>query len=210
MYRKGEDMKLCFIETPVKKGYWMTKEEFYEKCFDWVQKDRSTWNHLTLVAYFVVKYQKKYGIRYKMARWADNPAKTKASRDMSKLVKSFQESDPDKDNKFIISKCYNYINWIFDFKFRQGNTVNSTGLLLTHTLMNEFEKTFAKKMKEYEQKKNSQSIDSWIKDNCPDIYGDYQLNDKNDIEIFIRFCENSELTPDMSEYKLYKKLKERV
>ena len=155
-------MNLGFIEVPLKKGFWMTKEEFYQNCQEWVKKDKSTWNHLTLVAYFVVKYHNKYGIRYKMARWANNPAKTKASRDMSKLVKSFRETDPSKDNKFIIMKCYNYINWIFDFKFRQGNTVNSTGLLLTHTLMNEFEKTFAKKMKQYEEKKNSFTIQSWI------------------------------------------------
>jgi hypothetical protein len=202
-------MNLGFIEVPLKKGFWMTKEEFYQNCREWVKKDKSTWNHLTLVAYFVVKYEGKYGIKYKMARWADNPAKTKASRDMSKLVKSFKETDPDKDNKFIIMKAYNYINWIFDFKFRQGNTVNSTGLLLTHTLINEFEKTFAKKMRQYEEKKNSFTIQSWIEENCPDIKGHYQLNDKNDIDIFIRFCESSDLSEDMSEYKLYKKLKER-
>ena len=140
-----------------------------------------------------------------------NPGKTKESRDISKVCKQLKNPEhgwtedkaSKKDN---ILKVYNYINWVFDYKFR-SKQVNSTGLLVNGTLLNEFEKMYIKSLKEHRSKKKSKSIDQWILDNTPDIAGDYQLGTKNNIQIFYKFIETNSIPEDSDEYKLYNYLK---
>jgi len=184
---------------------FMTLEEFYEKSKEWISADKDTWNHVTLMAYFVQKYKRSYGINYKMTRWKNNPAKSKESLDMSKLMKEFKVFNDgwESSNKNTVLKCYNYINWIFDRKFRYDNKVNSTGLLLNHTLINEFEKIFSKKMKEHKSMSKVADLNSWVKKNTPDILNDYEFNDENDIEIFSNYYKSNKFDPSSDESKLY-------
>jgi len=190
---------------------YMDIETFYEKIEGWVSSDKSSWNHITLIGYFCYKYERKYGVRYKITSWKGNPGKTKESRDISKVCKHLKNPDhgwsedkaSKKDNML---KVYNYINWVFDYKFRSKH-VNSTGLLVNGTLLNEFEKMYVKKLKEHKSKNKAKSVKEWILENTPDIAGDYQLDTKNNIQIFYKFIETNSIPKDSDEYKLYNYLK---
>jgi len=191
---------------------YMTLEDFYQKCEEWTLKDKSSWNHVTLMAYFVCKYRKTYGVRYKMTRWKNNPAKSKESLDMSRLMKQFKvfENGWEDSNKNTILKCYNYINWIFDRKFKHQSKVNSTGLLLNHTLINEFEKLFSKKMKEFNNKNIVLSLNKWIAENVSEISDDYEFNDLNDVGIFINYYNANNFGKEDQETMLFAYIKENI
>ena len=184
---------------------FMTLEEFYEKSKEWIASDKSSWNHITLMAYFVQKYKKSYGINYRMTKWKNNPAKSKESLDMSKLIKEFRVSDNgwDSSKKNTILKCYNYINWLFDRKFKHDKKVNSTGLLLNHTLINEFEKIFNKKMIEFRSKNKVKNLKEWVLENVSQISEDYEFNDENDIKIFVNFFKSNNFDDSSDEFRLY-------
>ena len=72
-----------------KRGFYMTQDEFAKKAELWIQKDKKTWTHITMLAYFCTRYKEKHGVNFRFARWKGEPAKTKESRDFSKLLKSF-------------------------------------------------------------------------------------------------------------------------
>ena len=76
-----------------KRGFYMTQNEFAEKAEDWVKKDRKTWTHITMLAYFCTRYKEKHGVNFRFARWNGVPAKTKESRDFSRLLKEFLPED---------------------------------------------------------------------------------------------------------------------
>lgn len=188
---------------------FMTLEEFYKKVPEWISEEKEKWNHITLMAYFTWKYEQANGVRYRMSRWKNNPAKSKESLDMSKILKIFKKDSSswtDNNQKAVI-KCYNYINWAFDSKFKFDKKINSTGLLLNHSLINEFEKIYVKKLKEHLNKNKLLKVLSWIKNNEPNLLNHYDFNDLNDINIFINFVESNEIDEDMSEKKLYNYLK---
>ena len=103
----------------------MNQQEFYEKIPDWISKDKDSWNHITLMAYFCYKYREKHGVNFRLVRWKGDPGKGKESRDFAKLIKALAPEDYDSlpacnkqaIKKDVILKIYNYINWMFDYKF---------------------------------------------------------------------------------------------
>ena len=132
-----------------KGSYYMNQSEFLEKAAIWIEADKSSWTHITLLAYFCHRYKEINNVRFRFARWGGHPAKTKESRDFSRLIKSFLPEDFDnltkerkkEAKKKSISKSYNYINWIFDYKFRTNDrSVTGTGIFLNHNIMNHFER----------------------------------------------------------------------
>ena len=106
----------------------MTRTEFYQRIDHWISQEKSKWNHLTLMAYFYHKYNKRTGVNFMPASWKSNPALTKESRDFSKLFKLFAPDNYKSCSKEVKKeirhevnqKIYNYINWMFDYKFRFG------------------------------------------------------------------------------------------
>ena len=130
----------------------MNQEEFYQKIPDWISKPKSTWNHITLMAYFCHKYQSVNGVRFRLVRWNRDPGKGKESRDFSRLFKTLAPEDYpslSKEEKAIkkeevVVKIYNYINWMFDYKFRRGEkSVTGTQLFLMPAMINEFERMYS-------------------------------------------------------------------
>ena len=192
---------------------YVTLDEFYSKSKIWISSDKSEWNHITLMAYFICKYEKNYSIKYRMARWSGNPAKSKESKDMSKLLKMFSEEshvwgESADSKKIAILKCYNYINWAFDKKFRYKTKINSTGLLLNHTIINEYEKIYYQKMQEHRSKSGISSLREWISQVLPSSLDDYDFSDKNDLRIFCEFYKNNKFGDEDSETKIFNKIKD--
>ena len=130
-------------------GDYMTLEDLYEKSEGWLAEDKENWNHITFLAYFLVKYKKTYNVEYRFSNWKNNPVKTKECRDISKLFKMFKTGmnmveSPTK--KAVSLKTYNYINWIFDRKFRKPKMVTGTGIFIKVSLINEFEILYMKEI----------------------------------------------------------------
>ncbi len=177
----------------------MTEEEFYQKIPKWIGADRSTWNHITLFAYFCDKYHKKTGVRFKMVRSKSGPTSTKETKDFAKLISIFSSDNYeslDKEQQIIeknsaINKVYNYINWMFDYKHRNNPTVSGTQIFLVPSMINEFERMYSAYL--LRQKTNS-SIDiflGWIKNNYPALTNSHQLETVNDILLFSKYVENN-------------------
>ena len=148
----------------------MTKNEFYKVAEDWISHPKENWNHLTLMAYFYHKYKKRSGVNFYPASWSGNPALTKESRDFAKLFKIWAPEDYallDSDKKrgarsIVNQKAYNYINWMFDYKFRYGNkAVTGTGIFLNNNMLNEFEVMYMNRrvsyFKDYSEQKPSKN-----------------------------------------------------
>ena len=122
----------------------MNQQEFYENIPNWISKDKDSWNHITLMAYFCHKYKEKHGVNFRLVRWKGDPGKGKESRDFAKLFKVLAPEDynnltgGDKQDirSGVILKIYNYINWMFDYKSRRGDkSVTGTGLFLMPSMI---------------------------------------------------------------------------
>jgi hypothetical protein len=139
----------------------MTEEEFYQKIPTWIGADRSSWNHITLFAYFCHKYEQKTGVRFKMVRSKAGPTSTKETRDFSKIVRDFcpdnwdslQEPTKTELKAQALTKAYNYINWMFDYKFRMpGTSPDGTQIFFSPSYLNHFERMYADAMKKKSKK----------------------------------------------------------
>lgn len=193
----------------------MTEEEFYQKIPTWIGADRSTWNHITLFAYFCHKYEKKTGVRFKMVRSKSGPTSTKETRDFAKLVKVFcpdnfdNLSEEDKTNykSLAINKSYNYINWMFDYKFRNSPAVSGSQVFLVPSILNEFERMYAAHLSSKKSESRISDFLSWIKEEYPDALDKFELGTKEDISLFIKYVENKK-TPNEMQFSILKKIKE--
>ena len=130
----------------------MTQDEFYENIPEWISQDKSRWNHITLMAYFCHKYKEVNGVRFRLVRWKGDPGKGKESRDFSSLIKvlaperyeSLPKEEKEEVKSYVVLKIYNYINWMFDYKFRSGDkSVTGTGIFLMPSMINEFERMYS-------------------------------------------------------------------
>lgn len=175
MLAKNENIKKS-------KGLNMNLSEFHSSKLSWVSKEKESWNIVTFVSYFCVKYEQLYGVQYRFSRWAGNPALTKEGKDFSKLLKEYGDSGLSSlDAKM---KLYNYINWAFDYKGKRGANINSSGLLYHHSFINEFEKKYSSFVN---SRKNSIGIDSlkdWCVSNAPSIVENYTIKTDKDL-VFI-------------------------
>ena len=195
----------------------MTRQEFLQKIDDWVSKDKDKWNHITLMAYFYKKYFQKNGVHFIPASWNGEPAKTKESRDFSKLFKKFAPEDYDKlsgeakgeAKLFVVMKVYHYISWPFDWKCRAGDrSVNGTQFFLVPSLINEFERAYTKHLSKNASKSKFDILIDWCKKENPEILDSHQLEKPEHIKMIIRYAEMYKLEQTSPELKTITKAKE--
>jgi hypothetical protein len=176
----------------------MTEEEFYQKIPTWIGADRGSWNHITLFAYFCHKYEQKTGVRFKMVRSKAGPTSTKETRDFSKIVRDFcpdnwdslQEPTKTELKAQALTKAYNYINWMFDYKFRNSPSVSGTQIFLVPSIANEFERMYSAHLRAKKSTSGIEAFLAWIKNNYPDALEQYQIESKDEIELFIKYVQN--------------------
>lgn len=193
----------------------MTEEEFYQKIPSWIGADRPSWNHITLFAYFCSKYEKKTGVRFKMVRSKSGPTSTKETKDFSKLIKIFCPDNIDKlsDEKkaelklAAINKIYNYINWMFDYKFRHAPAVSGSQVFLVPSILNEFERMYAAHLSSKKSESKISDFIIWIKSKHPESLNKFELETKEDISLFVKYAENRK-NPDIVTTSILEKIKE--
>jgi hypothetical protein len=173
----------------------MTEEEFFLKIPEWIKADKKDWNIVTIVAYFCNKYEQKNGIRYKLVRSKAGPTSTKETRDFSKLFsifapENYKDLPPEQKASFreeINKKIYNYINWMFDYKFRSGDrSVNGTQLFLSPSIINEFERMYSKFVRNGEIKNSFSDLKSIIEKEYPIFLDRNELTTLDDLNMIQR------------------------
>tara|TARA_B100000131_G_C18103673_1_gene606976 strand:- start:443 stop:1039 length:597 start_codon:yes stop_codon:yes gene_type:complete len=178
----------------------MTQDEFYNNISSWISKPKEEWNHITLMAYFCHKYQLKNKVRFRLVRWKNSPGLGKESRDFSKLMNTFLPENYkglDKHvrldlKKKVIVKVYNYINWMFDYKFRSGErSVTGTGIFLMPSMINEFERMYSKFLDNDLSEEKMSVLIAWCNENCPEIFRLHQLEDISDLKMIRYYLEKS-------------------
>lgn len=174
----------------------MNQEEFYKKVPEWISKPKSSWNHITLMAYFCHKYEMTHGVRFRLVRWKTDPGKGKESRDFSRLFKVFAPEDyaelKPSEKKILREKVnmkiYNYINWMFDYKFRRGDrSVTGTQIFLLPSMINEFERLYASFLSKKNTDKQIDVLLDWARDNISGIFDNHQLDDIEDIKMLKKY-----------------------
>lgn len=195
----------------------MTQDEFYENIPDWISKDKSGWNHITLMAYFCHKYEQKNGVRFRLVRWKSDPGKGKESRDFSRLFKtlapenySLLSSDEKKIKREELNvKIYNYINWMFDFKFRRGDrSVTGTQIFLLPSMINEFERMYSSYLSKKRQDSTFEGLMSWVRENAPEVFEVHDIEDIGDIKMLQKYADLYSLAEDSLELKVVSKAKQ--
>ncbi len=196
----------------------MNQEEFYKKIPEWISKPKETWNHITLMAYFCHKYEKTHGVRFRLVRWKGDPGKGKESRDFSKLFKTFAPDayqDMPKDKKKEVKKelnvkIFNYINWMFDYKFRRGDrSVTGTQIFLIPSMINEFERLYASFLRKKTTSEGVGLLIGWAKENVPSIFDNHQLDDIDDLKMIKKYRDFYNLEETSSESILISKAIEK-
>jgi len=194
----------------------MTQDEFHERIDYWISKDKSEWNHITLVAYFCNKYFKKNGVRFRLVRWKEEPGRGKESRDFAKLLELFlpeNYKDLDKEiksslKKDAIIKAYNYINWMFDYKFRSGErSVTGTQLFLSPSMINEFERMYSSYLEKNKKKATMEDLIIWVRKNAPDIFKSHQIEEESDLKHLERYARQYNLDLSSNEFKVINEAK---
>lgn len=195
----------------------MTQEEFYQKIPDWINQDKSRWNHITLMAYFCHKYELKNKTKFRLVRWKNDPGKGKESRDFSKLVTTFlpenyknlDEKDQIKIKYDVIQKVYNYINWMFDYKFRSGEkSVNGTQLFLMPAMINEFERMYTSFLQKNSKKDKMENFIELLKKEYSEIFDKHQIEEVSDLKILEKYIQNYKIPPNSIESIIIEKAKQ--
>jgi hypothetical protein len=195
----------------------MTQDEFYENIQGWISKDKSSWNHITLIAYFCHKYELKNNTRFRLVKWNAHPGRGKESRDFAKLIELFlpekyEQLDKEEQKRAkqdVIIKIYNYINWMFDYKFRSGEkSVTGTKLFLMPSMINEFERMYSSFIKKKSSENKIESFLSYVKENYSSIFDHHQIDDINDLKILKRYVDSYNLPENAIEYIIISKAKE--
>lgn len=195
----------------------MNQEEFYAKIPEWIAKPKSTWNHITLMAYFCHKYEQKNGVKFRLVRWKSDPGKGKESRDFAKLFKTLAPENYaslDKERKKevkeeVTHKIYNYINWMFDYKFRRGDrSVTGTKLFLMPAMINEFERMYSSFLLKKKNENSMESLLTWAKEKVPSVFDYHEIEDVRDIKMLQEYIKSYSLEENSPESILLKKAKE--
>ena len=195
----------------------MDQDEFYEKIPDWISAPRDRWNHITLMAYFCHKYQIKNDVRFRLVRWRSDPGKGKESKDFARLFKtlapenyaSLPKQDKSLAKKVVIQKIYNYINWMFDYKFRSGErSVTGTNLFLMPAMINEFERMYTTFLEKGRTKNKVEALLEWGKRETPEVFEAHDLEDKKDLEMLRAYSVSYNLSKNSPECLLLERAKE--
>ncbi len=195
----------------------MTEQEFYEKVPEWVSQDKDRWNHVTYLAYFCHKYHEKHGVQFRLVRGRAGPTHGKEAKDFAKLYKIFAPENYDKLSsakkkavrKELTWKIYNYINWMFDYKFRSGQkSVNGTQLFHIPSIINEFERMYGPFLKQKKAKEGIETLLSWCKENTPEVLETHQLTRVDDIGMIKSYAKMYSMDKDSPEVKLVRKAME--
>lgn len=195
----------------------MTENEFYEKIPEWIEQDSSRWNHITLLAYFCHKYEQKNKVRFRLVRAKKGPTMGKEAGDFAKLFRLLAPEDYqslDSEQKFVIRnevnrKIYNYINWMFDYKFRRGmQSVNGTKIFLVPSIINEFERMYTAYLNKQKSQDKFSILTGWCKSQASDIFESHQLERPEDLKIIERYANMHSLDDSSSEIKVINKAKE--
>ena len=195
----------------------MTQDEFYENIPAWISKDKSSWNHITLMAYFCHKYEQKNGVRFRLVRWKSDPGKGKESRDFSKLFKtlapenySLLSSDEKRVRREELNvKIYNYINWMFDYKFRRGDrSVTGTQIFLLPSMINEFERMYSSYLAKKRQNSTFEGLMNWIDENVSEVLETHDIEDIGDIKMLQKYADLYSLDEDSLELRVVSKAKQ--
>ncbi len=195
----------------------MNQEEFYQKIPDWISHEKSRWNHITLMAYFCHKYEQKNKVRFRLVKWNADPGKGKESRDFAKLVKlflpeNFDDLSPNEkveSKVFVVQKIYNYINWMFDYKFRSGDkSVTGTNLFLMPSMINEFERMYSSFVQKNLKKDKMESFLDLLKVNYSQIFDSHQIEEIGDLKMLEKYILNYNLPASSIESIVVSKAKE--
>lgn len=192
----------------------MTEDEFYEKIPEWLKSDIEKWNHITLLAYFCYKYEKANGVRFKLVRSKNGPTSSKESRDFAKLFKALAvenydslQVDEKREERIKINKKIGlYINWMFDFRFKQTRKpINGTQTFLSPSIMNEFERMYNKKINEKKEGSKFEMLLDWVKQNEQDLLELHQLERVADLKMIQGYIESYNLNHESPESRLINK-----
>lgn len=195
----------------------MTEEEFYQNIEEWIHHDISRWNHITLLAYFCHKYQQANGIRFRLVRGKKGPTNGKEAKDFARLFsmlapENYTELSPDEKRAVRIEtnrKIINYINWVFDYKFRGRNqSVNGTQLFLAYNLINEFERMYNYQLQKMEQRDKLEQLLVWCRQENMEILNRHQLERIEDLQMIQKYAESYHLGESSPEVRAVTKAKE--
>ncbi len=195
----------------------LSEEEFFNNIEEWIKTDISTWTHITLLAYFCHKYEKKNGVKFRLVRARKGPTMGKEAADFAKLFRTLAPEnyqDLPKYKKDLVRhevnmKIYNYINWMFDYKFRRGEqSVNGTKLFLTPSIIVEFERMYSAYLEKKGTQNKFEKLLSWCKENIPDIFQKHQLEREGDLKMIKSYAEMYSLKDDTIEMLCLLKAKE--
>lgn len=218
--------KIKIFEQMANKDFTKTNErfrvddgtkKFYENLNEWAAVPPEDWNHVNILAYFCRKYQSKHKLRFRLAKSKGGPIKSKESRDFSKLFKllaseeysSMNKEDKRNERIRVNWMIYNYINWMFDYKFRRGNnSINSTSIFLNNSFLNEFERAYAKKLRQAQGKSDIETLISWAEKNSPEVLDLHQIESPADLKMVKNYYSSFNLNSDSNEYKFILKAKE--
>ena len=192
----------------------MNEEEFYNNIERWINTDISEWSHLTCLAYFCYKYEKKNKVRFRLVRSRKGVASGKESADFAKLFKTlapenYQELS--KEQKFLIRKdvnlkIKNYVNWMFDYKFRSGTaSVNGTRIFLAPNIIVDFERMYAKFLAKEQTNNKFEILLSWCQQEVNDIFDRHQLEREDDLKIIKRYADQYALKDNSPERRVLAK-----
>ena len=104
-------------------------------------------------------------------------------------------------------KCYNYINWMFDFKMRNATAVSGSAIFHAPAMMNEFERMYVAHLKKKNSESGIEGLTSWIKEEAPAALDRFELGTKDELAMFAKYVENHR-SPDMECRMILAKIKE--
>lgn len=168
----------------------MTEEELYQKIPVWIESDKKSWNIVTFLAYFCKKYEDKNGVRFRITKSKNGPLSSKEMRDFSKLFKQFvpdnytdlSKEERDKLKEEANIKLYNYINWMFDYKFRMpGTSPDGTQIFFSPSYINHFERMYAEAVKKTSKKSSFNDFLSKVSDMYPSFLDTNECESEQDL-----------------------------
>lgn len=195
----------------------MTEEEFYNNISGWIEVEIETWTHITMMAYFCHKYEKANGVRFRLVRSRKGPTMGKEAKDFAELFRtlapeSYQNLSSLEKKTIrgeINKKIYNYINWMFDYKFRSGNkSVTGTRIFLIPSMINEFERMYSKFLQKQTSKDGLSKLLDWCNQEAQGIFINHQLERVEDLKMIHRYIEMYSLDTNSLEVKVLNKARD--
>lgn len=192
----------------------MNEEEFYNNIERWINTDISEWTHITLLAYFCYKYELKNKVRFRLVRSRKGVTLGKEAADFAKLFRTLAPenyADLSKERKFSIRKevnlkIKNYINWMFDYKFRSGAaSVNGTRIFLAPNIIVDFERMYARYLSKEQTTNKFEILLSWCQKEAKDIFDRHQLEREDDLRLIKRYADQYTLQEDSLERRVLAK-----